>query len=175
MCYLIFSFKEKNFNVTLEDVSRDMGMLSLQGPKSKEILEKLTDTDLNQFPFSTCQWIKVAGHTVLALRVSFVGEMGWELHIPKEHCVNVYRSLIETGKPFGLVNAGYRAIDSLSIEKGYPHWHQEIRMDDNPFEAGLAFTCKLKSDVPFQGRAALEHMRGKGLAKKKVCFTLDDK
>ena len=65
--------------------------------------------------------------------------------------------------------------DSLSIEKGYPHWHQEIRMDDNPFQAGLGFTCKLKTSMPFQGRTALEALKGQGLSKKKVCFTLQDK
>ena len=65
--------------------------------------------------------------------------------------------------------------DSLSIEKGYPHWHQEIRMDDNPFQAGLGFTCKLKTSMPFQGRTALEALKGQGLSKKKVCFTLEDK
>ena len=64
---------------------------------------------------------------VLALRVSFVGEMGWELHVPNESCIPVYRALMEAGKDKGLLNAGYRAIDSLSIEKGYPHWHAEIK------------------------------------------------
>jgi sarcosine dehydrogenase len=63
----------------------------------------------------------------LALRVSFVGELGWELHIPNDVSVAIYRDLMEAGKPHGLVNAAYRAIDSLSIEKGYPHWHQELR------------------------------------------------
>lgn len=152
-------------------------MLSLQGPKSRPILEKLTHADLSDaaFPFSTCQSIQVAGHQVLALRVSFVGEMGWELHIPAEACLPIYKALCEVGQPLGLVNGGYRAIDSLSIEKGYPHWHQEIRMDDSPLEAGLGFTCKLKTSVPFQGREALEAAKAKGLSKKKVCFTLDDK
>jgi sarcosine dehydrogenase len=107
--------------------------------------------------------------------VRFVGEMGRELHIPADSCVAVYRAIMEAGKPLGLVNAGYRAIDSLSIEKGYPHWHQEIRMDDNPMEAGLMFTCKLKSATQFQGREALENLKSKGpVAKKKVCLTLDD-
>ena len=105
--------QDKNFNVTLSDVSRKMGMLSLQGPKSRKILQKLTDADLSNegFPFNSCQYIKVAGgHEVLALRVSFVGEMGWELHIPADSCVAVYRAIMEAGKPLGLVNAGYRAI-----------------------------------------------------------------
>lgn len=73
-----------------------------------------------------------------------------------------------------MVNAGYRAIDSLSMEKGYPHWHQEVRMDDTPVEAGLIFTCKLKTDTDFQGRAALEKRRAAGIRRKKVCFTVDD-
>ena len=153
-------------------------MLSLQGPKSRQILQKLTKADLSNeaFPFNSCQYISVAGHEVLALRVSFVGEMGWELHIPAENCVPIYEALIKAGRPLGMVNAGYRAIDSLSIEKGYPHWHAEIRMDDNPLEAGLMFTCKLKSSTPFQGREALEALKSRGSpAKKKVCFTLDDK
>lgn len=154
-----------------------MGMLSLQGPKSREILQTLCNEDLSDeaFPFSTCKYMTVAGHQILALRVSFVGEMGWELHIPAESCVPVYKALMEAGQPLGMVNAGYRAIDALSMEKGYPHWHQEIRMDDNPLEAGLAFTCKLKSEVDFQGRTALKDLKGKPLSKKKVCFTLDDK
>ncbi len=71
--------------------------------------------------------IEVAGHEVLAMRVSFVGEMGWELHTPAKSCEAVYEAIMKQGRPLGLVNAAYRAIDSLSIEKGYPHWHQEIR------------------------------------------------
>ena len=120
--FLSFFMQEKNFNVTLEDVSRDMGMLSLQGPLSRRILQKLTpgNTDLSEegFPFSTCQTLTVAGHQVLALRVSFVGEVGWELHIPRDACVPIYRSLMEAGRPLGLVNAGYRAIG----KDGYAQW-----------------------------------------------------
>ena len=172
-----FFFQEKNFNATLTDVSSEMGMLSIQGPRSRHILQPLTSADLSDeaFPFSTWRTIDVAGHEVMALRVSFVGEMGWELHIPASSCVPVYQALMEAGKPHGLVNAAYRAIDSLSIEKGYPHWHQEIRMDDSPMEAGLLFTCKWKSEVAFQGKDNLIALRGQGLKKKKVCFTLDDK
>ena len=106
-----------------------------------------------------------------SLRDSFVGELGWELHIPSESCVPVYQALHQVGQKYGLVNAGYRAIDSLSMEKGYPHWHQEVRMDDSPVEAGLMFTCKLKTDTDFLGRAALEQKRAVGARKKKVCFS----
>ena len=77
-------------------------------------------------------------------------------------------TVLQVGQQYGLVNAGYRAIDSLSIEKGYPHWHMEVRMDDTPLEAGLMFTCKLKTDTDFQGRAALEQRRAGGVRRKKV-------
>lgn len=171
------TIQDENFNVTLQDVSRQMGMMSLQGPKSRQILQKLTHCDLTNeaFPFSTCQTITVAGHEVLALRVSFVGELGWELHVPEESCVPVYTAVMEAGEKEGLVNAAYRAIDALSIEKGYPHWHQELRIDDNPLEAGLMFTCKLKTDTDFLGRSALENLRKQGAFKKKVCLTVDDR
>jgi len=170
------AIQDAGFDVTLEDRSQEMGMLSLQGPAARHILSKLTDSPLDNlsFPFSTNKMIDVAGHRVRALRVSFVGELGWELHIPRESCIPVYLALTEAGKDFGMVNAGYRAIDSLSIEKGYPHWHQEVRMDDTPLEGGLLFTCKLKTDTDFLGRAALERQRKLGARKKKVCFTVDD-
>ena len=175
MSHIRAALQDKGFNVNLEDRSQDMGMLSLQGPYSREILSKLTQTPLDNesFPFNTNQMISVAGHKVRALRVSFVGEMGWELHIPRESCVPVYQALHQVGQHYGLVNAGYRATDSLSIEKGYPHWHQEIRVDDSPLEAGLMFTCKLKTNTDFLGRAALEVKRSVGASKKKVCFTVD--
>nr|XP_060466423.1 sarcosine dehydrogenase, mitochondrial-like [Panthera onca] len=112
---------------------------------------------------------------VRAMRLSFVGELGWELHVPKPACVPVYRAVMAAGTKHGLVNAGYRAIDSLSIEKGYRHWHADLRPDDSPLEAGLAFTCKLKSAVPFLGREALEKQRAEGLRRRLVCFTVDEK
>lgn len=108
------------------------------------------------------------------LRLTFVGEMGWELHIPRDSCMSVYEALMEAGKKLGVANAGYRAIDSLSAEKGYKHWHQDLRHDDTPLEAGLGFTCKLKTDTPFLGREALERQKVQGLKKKLVCFTVDE-
>jgi len=176
LAHITKSIQDMGFDVRLEDRSHDMGMLSLQGPLSRHILSQLTPQPLDNesFPLNTNKMINVAGHMVRALRVSFVGEMGWELHIPNESCVPVYQALHQVGQQHGMVNAGYRAIDSLSMEKGYPHWHQEVRMDDTPVEAGLIFTCKLKTDTDFQGRAALEKRRAAGIRRKKVCFTVDD-
>ncbi|XP_066294122.1 sarcosine dehydrogenase, mitochondrial-like [Branchiostoma lanceolatum] len=168
--------QDNRLNCQMSDMSEEMGMLSIQGPRSRDIVQALTDTDMGNeaFPFSTNQVISVAGHRVRALRLSFVGELGWELHIPKESCVPVYKAVMEEGAKHGAVNSGYRAIDSLSIEKGYRHWHADIRPDDTPFEAGLVFTCKLKSNTPFLGREALEKLKPQGLKKKLVCFTIDD-
>lgn len=81
---------------------------------------------------------------------------------------------MEAGKEFGIANAGYRAIDSLSIEKGYRHWHMDLRFEDNPLEAGLAFTCKLKSPVDFLGRKRLEEKKKTGLQKRIACFTIEE-
>ncbi|XP_002158472.3 sarcosine dehydrogenase, mitochondrial [Hydra vulgaris] len=166
----------KKFNVKLVDISEEVGMLSIQGPNSRKLLQKLTGENLlnDAFPFSTHKVVEIAGHKMRALRLTFVGEMGWELHIPKHACVDVYHEIMKVGKEFGIVNSGYRAIDNLSIEKGYRHWHADIRADDTPLEAGLAFTCKLKSDVPFLGREVLEKQKKSGLTKKLACFTIDE-
>ncbi|XP_064457515.1 sarcosine dehydrogenase, mitochondrial-like [Ornithodoros turicata] len=168
--------QDHKWNVAVEDHSTNMGMLSIQGPNSRNLLQSLTDEDLSDgsFPFSTNKVINIAGYKVRALRLTFVGELGWELHVPADFCGPVYRALCGNGKQFGLRNAGYRAIDSLSMEKGYKHWHADVRMDDSPLEAGLGFTCKLKSDVDFLGRQALEEQRSRGLKKRVAFFSIDE-
>ena len=141
---------------------------------SIDILQQLTSTSLlnADFPFGSHQPIFVAGHLVRAVRLTFVGELGWELHVPFSSCVSVYEAIMKVGNKYGIVNAGYRALDSLSIEKGYRHWHEDLRSDDNPLEAGLGFVCKLKTDIPFLGREVLENLNG--LRKRLCCFTLDE-
>uniref|UniRef100_A0AAQ5X9N4 Sarcosine dehydrogenase, mitochondrial n=1 Tax=Amphiprion ocellaris TaxID=80972 RepID=A0AAQ5X9N4_AMPOC len=169
--------QDQGFRCQLTDHSEDMGMISIQGPKSREVLQEVLDTDLSNeaFPFSTHKVVNAAGHQVRAMRLSFVGELGWELHIPKDSCLPVYNAVMAAGAKHGIINSGYRAIDSLSIEKGYRHWHADLRPDDTPLEAGLAFTCKLKSSIPFQGRDKLEKQKEEGLRRRIVCFTTDEK
>lgn len=169
--------QDRRLNCRVLDCSAEMGMISVQGPLSRAVLQDVLDVDLSNkaFPFSTHQVVKAAGHWVRAMRLSFVGEMGWELHVPRDACVPVYRAVMQSGAKFGIANAGYRAIDSLSIEKGYRHWHADLRSDDTPLEAGLAFTCKLKSKIPFLGREALEVQKAQGLFKRLMCFTIDQK
>ncbi|CAH2316799.1 sarcosine dehydrogenase, mitochondrial [Pelobates cultripes] len=169
--------QDKNFKCKLIDCSEDLGMISIQGPASRSVLEKVLDEDLGNdaFPFSTHKIVTAAGHKVRAIRLSFVGEMGWELHMPRDACIPVYRAVMKAGSKMSIGNAGYRAIDSLSIEKGYRHWHADLRPDDTPLEAGLAFTCKLKSNIPFLGREALEKQKAEGIRKRLVGFTINER
>ncbi|XP_048875339.1 sarcosine dehydrogenase, mitochondrial isoform X3 [Brienomyrus brachyistius] len=169
--------QDRGFRCTLLDHSEDIGMISIQGPKSRHLLQDVLDADLSNeaFPFSTHKVVQAAGHQVRAMRLSFVGEMGWELHIPRDSCVPVYQAVMAAGAKYGVCNAGYRAIDSLSIEKGYRHWHADLRPDDSPLEAGLAFTCKLRSSTPFLGREALEARQACGLRRRILCFTVGEK
>ncbi|XP_013401693.1 sarcosine dehydrogenase, mitochondrial [Lingula anatina] len=168
--------QDQKFNCHLIDHSDDMALMSIQGPKSRELLQTLTDADLSNeaFPFSTNKVVTVAGHEVRALRLSFVGEMGWELHVPNVSCLAVYHAVMDAGAKYGITNAGYRAIDSLSLEKGYRHWHADLRIDDTPLESLLGFTCKLKTDTPFLGREALERQKKEGIKKRIACFSIDD-
>lgn len=168
--------QDRKLNCQITDVSNQMGLISVQGPKSRELLEALSpDADFSNdaFPFATHKIVTIAGHEVRAVRLTFVGEMGWELHFPNEAAVDVYKAVMAEGSKHGVTNAGYRAIDSLSLEKGYRHWHGDLRADDTPLESGLGFTCKLKSDVPFLGREALEKQKAEGLTRKIACFTTD--
>ncbi|XP_061913144.1 sarcosine dehydrogenase, mitochondrial [Entelurus aequoreus] len=169
--------QDQGFRCQLTDHSENMGMISIQGPKSRQLLQEVLDADLSDqaFPFSTHKVVNAAGHQVRAMRLSFVGELGWELHIPKDSCLPVYHAVMAAGAKHGVINSGYRAIDSLSIEKGYRHWHADLRPDDTPLEAGLAFTCKMKSAIPFQGRDRLEKQKEAGLKRRIVSFTIDEK
>lgn len=137
-------------------------------------IKPIVDCDLsdNAFPFSTNRLTSAAGHVCRILRLSFVGELGYELHIPYKSSLAVYNELMHQGRKFNVKNAGFRAIYSLSAEKGYRLWGADLRNTDTPLESALAFTCKLKSDVNFQGRQALEKQKKDGLKKKLACLTL---
>lgn len=159
----------------LHDVTSGWAVLGLMGPRARDALAKCTAADLSNaaFPFATWRKIEIAGASVRALRLTFVGELGWELHVPAEAAVAVYDRLKEAGAEFGIVDAGYRAIDSLRLEKAYRVWAGEIGPDYTPLEAGLGWACKLRGDVPFLGRDALLVQRARPLAKRLVGFTAD--
>lgn len=163
--------------VQLSDITSSKVVLSLMGPNARDILMQLSDADLSNeaFAFASCQRIGVANCQVLALRITYVGELGWELHMPSEFAVTVYEALISAGKPFGLVNAGYRVIESCRLEKGYRAWGSDIGPDHTPVEAGLSWAVKLnRTDKPFKGREAIRQQLQTGVHKRLACFTLDD-
>jgi 4-methylaminobutanoate oxidase (formaldehyde-forming) len=160
-------------SVSVADVTSSKACITLCGPKSRDILQKVTRDDVtNQgFPYMTCKQITIGNVPVLALRVTYVGELGWEFHIPVEYGLSVYDALWEAGKEFGLNNVGYRCIDSLRLEKGYRYWSGDISPEYSPFEAGLDFCVKLdKGD--FIGREALLSQRNKGITRRLCCLTI---
>ncbi len=162
-------------NAQLIDVTSACAVLSLFGPRARDILSSVTRSDVSDaaIPFATFATIGIGGCPVRALRVTYVGELGWELHLPVEYATGVYDAIMAAGDPHGLVNAGYRAIESCRLEKGYRAWGADIGPDHTPNEAGLGWAVKLKSDVEFRGRAPLEAQRRDGVKKMLACFTTD--
>lgn len=163
-------------NAQLVDVTSGYSVLSLMGPKARAVLAKITPDDVSDkaFPFGVMREIGVAGAPVRALRLTYVGELGWELHLPTEYAVSVYEGLMEAGAEFGIRNAGYRAIESCRLEKGYRAWSSDIGPDHTPVEAGMAWAVKLKTDIDFKGRQAVQEQKQNGVAKQLVCFTVED-
>ncbi len=143
-------------DIALEDVTEQRATLALMGPKARDILQAVTKADMSNaaFPFGHVRDIAIAGEAVTALRVTYVGELGWELHMPSASAAAVFDALMEAGAPHGLSLAGYRAIESLRLEKAYRAWGADITANDTPFDAGLGWAVKLKSNTSFIGREA---------------------
>ena len=150
----------KDGSVQLNNITRDYGTLVIAGPKSRQILSQLTDAPLDNdnFPWFTGQQITVAGAPVRALRMNFVGELGWELHHPIEHQLALYDALMEAGAVHNLGDFGLRAMDSLRLEKGYPMWGHDLNLEFNSREANLSYFVK-NDNREFEGKAALEASR----------------
>jgi glycine cleavage system T protein len=158
----------------LTNVSSGLGVLSVMGPLARELLQSLTPQDLSDaaFPFATSQEIELGYALVRASRITYVGELGWELYVPTEFMVGVYDEIVAAGPQHGLVHAGYHALNSLRIEKAYRHFGHDITDEDTPWEAGLGFAVKLDKPGGFIGREALVRQRETGIAKRLVQFQL---
>ena len=157
----------------LVDVTSGWSVLALMGPASRTILAALTTADGSDdaFPFATMQELGVGGCPVRAMRITYMGELGWELHVPVEYATRLYDALMAAGATHGLINAGYRAIESCRLEKGYRAWGADIGPDHTPLEAGLGWAVKRNGD--FLGRQAIEAQRQRGIGKLLATFTTD--
>jgi glycine cleavage system aminomethyltransferase T/glycine/D-amino acid oxidase-like deaminating enzyme len=163
-------------SVTLRDITAGRVCFGLWGPRARDILGGLTRDDISDraFPFLTARELSVGFVPVLALRVTYVGELGWELYAGADYGRALWSILWEAGRPFGLVAAGYRAIEALRLEKGYRAWSTDVTPDETPFEAGLGFAVALDKGVDFIGREALVAARAAGPRKRLRCLVLDD-
>jgi 4-methylaminobutanoate oxidase (formaldehyde-forming) len=126
------------------------------------------------FPFGTAREVQVGYQTALALRLTYVGELGWEIYVPTPFAPAVYDQIVEAGRPLGLRHCGYHTLNSLRIEKAYRDWSHDVGPDDTPLDAGLAFTCAWDKPGGFIGRDALLKARGEPRRRRLVQFLLED-
>jgi 4-methylaminobutanoate oxidase (formaldehyde-forming) len=163
-------------DVQVHDVTSQFACFGVWGPLAREVLQPLTPQDLGNeaFPYMNVREITVGTVPVRALRVTYVGELGWELYCPTEYGMRLWRTLWDAGRGHGMVGGGYRAIDSLRLEKGYRVWGADITPDETPYEGGLGFAVKLDKPGGFIGRDALAEAKEKGPRTRLCCLTLAD-
>jgi 4-methylaminobutanoate oxidase (formaldehyde-forming) len=163
-------------SVSIRDATSSRVCYGLWGPRARDILASVTRDDVSNeaFPYLTARLITVGSAPVLALRVTYVGELGWELYANTEYGRALWTVLWDAGRPRGMVAGGYRAIDSLRLEKGYRVWSSDVTPDETPFEAGLGFAVALDKGADFIGRQALIAPRDVGPRKRLRCLVLDD-
>jgi heterotetrameric sarcosine oxidase gamma subunit len=163
-------------SAVLSDVTGSRVCVGLWGPRARDILASATRDDVSgdAFPYLTAREITVASVPVLALRVTYVGELGWELYASADYGRALWATLWEAGRSHGLVAGGYRAIDALRLEKGYRVWSSDITPDETPYEAGLGFAVALDKEPEFIGRDALVAAKAAGPRKRLRCLVLDD-
>ncbi|MDQ1670837.1 MAG: hypothetical protein QOE40_2898, partial [Actinomycetota bacterium] len=176
MSWLRRQARRRSAAVRIDDVTGQYVCYALWGPRSREILRTVTGADLRNdaFPFMTAQEISVGDVPVRALRITFTGELGWELYASVEYGAALWSTLWEAGEGHGLVAGGYRAIESLRLEKGYRVWSTDVTPETNPYEAGLGFCVELDKPGGFEGADALRAVKEQGVSRRLRCLTLDD-
>ena len=162
-------------SVQVRDLTAARACLGIWGPASRDIVGALTDDDLSNdaFPYMSARQISVGHVPVLAVRVTYVGELGWELYCPTEYGLALWDALWEAGRGHGMLAGGYRAIDSLRLEKGYRVWSSDITPEDDPYQAGLGFAVRMKKEGGFIGQEALA-AAGTEPQRRLCCLVLDD-
>jgi 4-methylaminobutanoate oxidase (formaldehyde-forming) len=162
--------------VRVDDVTSQWACFGIWGPRAREVLQPLTPQDLGNeaFPYMTLRETTVGNVPVRMLRVTYVGELGWEIYCPTEYGLGLWRALWEAGQPHGMVAGGYRAIDSLRLEKGYRVWGTDMTPDETPYEGGVGFCVKPDKEGGFTGDGALIEARERGPRARLRCLTLAD-
>ena len=162
-------------STSVADVSSGSCCIGLWGPRARELLSRVSEDDVSDdgFPYMTARPITVGDVPALALRISYVGELGWEVYAPTEHGLRLWDTLWEAGQPLGLIAAGGGAFDSLRLEKGYRLWGNDIHTEYDPYEAGIGFAVRMRKG-DFIGRDALRASRQRGPTRSLCCMTLDD-
>lgn len=166
--------RENNFDqVEVSDITKELACFGIWGPNARKILQKVTDFDLSNtaFRFMESKVIKIKDISLRATRITYVGELGWELYIPVKYALTVWLTILDAGKDLGLRPCGYRAIESLRLEKGYRAWGGEINTETNPYEAGLSFAVSSKKDN-FIGKKSLDQVKDK-MGKKLTALTFE--
>ena len=162
-------------SVIITDISNSYTALGLWGPNARKVLQKVTTGNVsnNTFPYFTAQWLTIGLAPTLALRISYAGELGWELHFPIDMALPVWDTLWQAGQAFGMIAAGMGAFDSLRLEKGYRLWGSDVYTEYSPYESGLDWTVKLNKKA-FIGRDACLALQDKPLKKNLCCLTFNN-
>ena len=164
-------------SASLVEMTSARAVINICGPRARAVLQAVAEEDISNaaFPFATAREITLGAARVRAVRIGYTGELGWELHIPTEFALHVYDLLWQAGQDHGIRNIGYRAIESLRLEKGYVYWSADITPDYSPVEAGLAARVHLRTKGDFLGRPVLERQKAEGTARQLCTFVSDDR
>jgi 4-methylaminobutanoate oxidase (formaldehyde-forming) len=162
--------------VYINDMTSARTCFGLWGPRARDIVQSVTRDDMSNaaFPYMTAQQITIGNIPTLALRVTYVGELGWEFYAPTEYGEQLWDTLWEAGQSFGMLAGGYKAIESLRLEKGYRYWSADITPDYTPYEAGLGFAVAMNKNSDFMGRKSLQKQKAEGIKQKLCCIVLED-
>jgi len=160
--------------VEFKDVTDEIACLGIFGPKSRKLMSALSDDDFSNenFKFGTSKEIKINNKKIWAQRLSYVGELGFELYIKMDESQDIYNLIIEKGKKFNLSNCGMFAMDTMRMEKGYLHWGHDISPEENQYEAGLKFAISFKKNIDFVGKAAIDKIKKEKIKKRMIMLTL---
>lgn len=162
-------------SVQLKDLTSGWCCLGVWGPRARDLIQPLAQEDFSNraFPYMTAQSVTIGSIPAYAIRISYAGELGWEVYAPTEYGARLWDTLWDAGRPLGITALGGGAFDSLRLEKGYRLWGADIHSEYNPYEAGLGFAVRLQKGE-FTGRSALLEAREQGVSRRLCCLTLDD-